>query len=121
MNLKDLIIKNYKQRLSDIHCNFIRRMVGAVELYEKQYDRGFELLVKYPTVIDIKGRMAAKSEFIRLKTIGLIEMDRMQIHAQRLFEKEKAINEEAFETQMKATEVSTSVWFSGDPNTPAYH
>jgi hypothetical protein len=44
----------------------------------------------------------------------------MQIHSQRLFEKEKAINEEAFETQMKATEVSTSVWFSGDPNTPAY-
>ncbi|UES35675.1 hypothetical protein [Enterobacter phage vB-EclM_KMB17] len=121
MNFKDVVIKLYNENKSYIHSDFIRRMCEAVEVYEKHYEEGFKTWCNYPTVIDIKGRRVGKLEFLRQKCIGLIAMDRMQIEAAELLKVELTANDTALQNQLSAAKVSSSVWFSGDPNTPAYH
>ena len=121
MSLKSTALEMLRKNNREAKLDFYNRMTDSIVEYKNSKDAAFNNWLKLGSEVPLVGRQIGKQAYMKEKCKALIAMDREQLQAAHLFEMEKIINETLYNNQLQTAVIEKSVWFSGDPNTPAYH
>lgn len=122
MNLKAITLEMFRKNNREAKLDFYNRMTDSIVEYKNAIDEAIDTWVRNATALDdTPDNNTGKRLYHKKRCKALIAMDREQLQAAHLFEMEKIINKSLYENQMQTADIERSVWFSGDPNTPAYH
>lgn len=118
MSLKSTALEMLRKNNREAKLDFYNRMTDSIVEYKNSIDVASDDWIRNATACDDN---TGKRLYHKKRCKALIAMDREQLQAAHLFEMEKIINETLYNNQLQTTVIEKSVWFSGDPNTPAYH
>lgn len=121
MSLKSTALEMFRKNNREAKLDFYNRMTDSIVEYKNSISDAFNNWLDMGSEVPLVGRRIGKRTYMKEKCKALIAMDREQLQAAHLFEMEKIINETLYNNQMQTAVIEKSVWFSGDPNTPAYH
>lgn len=118
MNLKTIALEMFRKNNREAKLDFYNHMTDSIVKYKNAIDEAIDALVSSSMDSDYGKE---KRLYHKKRCKALIAMDHEQLQAAHLFEMHKIINERIYDSQMQTAAIEKSVWFSGDPNTPAYH
>lgn len=121
MNLKTIALEMFRKNNREAKLDFYNHMTDSIVEYKNAMDIAFNNWLKLSNEVPLVGRKIGKRTYMKEKCKALIAMDNEQLQAAHLFEMAKIINKSLYNSQIQTADVEKSVWFSGDPNTPAYH
>lgn len=121
MSLKEVALEVFQRNSKEGKLDFYNRMMDSIVKYKNSMDNAFNNWLKLSSEIPLVGRRMGKRIYMKEKCKALIAMDHDQLLAAHLFEMDKILNNSFYQNQLQMASVERSAWFSGDPNTPAYH
>lgn len=122
MSLKSTALEMLRKNNREAKLDFYNRMTDSIVEYKNAIDEALDDWIRNATACDdTPDNNTGKRLYHKKRCKALIAMDREQLQAAHLFEMEKIINETLYNNQLQTAVIEKSVWFSGDPNTPAYH
>lgn len=121
MNFKDTITKMLLKNNNDDLALFRIQMIESVKSYEASCEEYFRGWCNFSDDYPLLSRSIGKRRYLKEKCKALITMDHEQIEAARQLKAALSTNLALYNTQLEATKVSTSVWFTSEPNTPTHY
>lgn len=122
MSLKSIALEMLRKNNREAKLDFYNRMTDSIVEYKHAIDEASDDWIRNAIAVDdTPDNNTGKRLYHKKRCKALIAMDREQLQAAHLFEMEKIINETLYNNQLQTAVIEKSVWFSGDPNAPAYH
>lgn len=121
MNLKAIALEMFRKNNREAKLDFYNRMTDSIVEYKNAIDEASDTWIRNATACDDTPDNTGKRLYHKKRCKALIAMDHEQLQAAHLFEMDKILNNSFYQNQLQTADVEKSVWFSGDPNTPAYH
>ncbi|UJJ22077.1 hypothetical protein [Erwinia phage Virsaitis27] len=122
MNFIDTLIKEKQKALKAAKQNFAMAMNKAIVKYENE--RWItDVIMDEERLQTESGELTPELKRFKLKCKAqdLIEMDKAQIEATRIWSLEKIGTNAAFDTAKMMQEISTSAWFTGTPSERTFY
>ncbi|QYN80534.1 hypothetical protein [Kosakonia phage Kc304] len=122
MNFIDTLIKEKQKALKAAKQNFAMAMNKAIVKYENE--RWItDVITDEERLQSETGELTPELKRFKLKCKAqdLIEMDKAQIEATRIWSLEKIGTNAAFDTAKMMQEISTSAWFTGTPSERTFY
>lgn len=120
MNFKETVYDMFRNNNRNDKLEFRAKMIRAASKFEKASQEAADEWICKSIECDTPDNKG-KRTYYKKRLKALIVMDREQIQAANEFKASLEINRKTLELQLEATKVSTSVWFTGESNTPAFN
>lgn len=122
MSLKEVALEVFQRNAKEGKLDFYNRMMDSIVKYKNAVDEASDTWIRNATACDdTPDNNSSKRLYHKKRCKALIAMDHDQLLAAHLFEMDKILNNSFYQNQLQMASVERSAWFSGDPNTPAYH